>query len=589
MTKNYTTKTASLHATVIDSRNVDAKKISIDGKNVLDYINEKETIVKDERDLITENDIWGTKVIKDENDNVIVTHDFITIPTDNESPWKKQVTKIEDNKAYIGDEFYANIQTDMIKDGNKLFENNKTLKTFHSDLTSMTNGSVTFAGSSLESFEGNTSSLTNGRYMFQSCYDLTNVDCDLSNLSNGVNMFSECSELKDVSKIGKLKSLEIATQMFCGTNVDAKENGPFTEMPSLKFANGMFARDASLTSFTSDAPLLTNIDGMFGGCENLESVVLTTDNVTSASLAFQSCYSLKSFECKLHSLISAQSMFEDCCELEKFENSLRNLIKGDAMFGGCEKLSTFNIDNLDMLHEGGAMLCYCNIEEFNYDLPSLEDGSVMFRDTPLKTFTSSLPSLLAGYYMFKGCKLDKNSILMIADSIKDLVASGHAIKNGNSWSYVDDTDMWRTSIMSAMISKSYRGILHISFDSNGLTEDDINEIKEYCQEIADKGWTVYVTGSDMNDTVISPVSTLSLEDEMITNAPIPFYAKPIEVSEEEAEYTDNNGKYYVINGGHYIFGDDISSYGMFLDIEDAALNMGLTKIEKKSRRKKSEK
>ena len=585
MTKNYTTKTASLRATVIDSRNVDAKKISIDGKNLLDYIDEKETIVKDERDLITENDIWGTKVIKDENDNVIVTHDFITIPTDNESPWKKQVTKIEDNKAYIGDEFYANVQTDMIKDGNNLFVNNKTLKTFHSDLTSMTNGSVTFAASSLESFEGNTSSLTNGRYMFQFCYDLTNVECDLSNLTNGVNMFSDCGELKDVSKIGKLKSLEIATQMFCGTNVDAKGNGPFTEMPSLKFASAMFARDTSLTSFTSNTPILTNIDGMFCVCENLESVVLTTDNVTSASLAFQSCYSLKSFECKLHSLISAQSMFEDCCELEKFENSLQSLVKGDAMFGGCEKLSTFKVDNLDMLVEGGAMLCYCNIEEFNYDLPSLEDGSYMFRDTPLKTFTSSLPSLLAGYYMFKGCKLDKNSILMIADSIKNLEESGHAIKNGNSWNYAEDVDMWRTSLIRAMISEPYRGVLHITFDSEGLTESDINEIKEYCQEIANKGWKVYVTGGDMKDTVISPASTLSLDDETNTNTPIPFFAKPINVSEEEAEYTDNNGNYYVINGGQYIFGDDISSYGMFLNIEDAALNMGLTKIEKKSKYK----
>jgi hypothetical protein len=33
-------------------------------------------------------------------------------------------------------------------------------------------------------------------------------------------------------------------------------------------------------------------------------------------------------------------------------------------------------------------------------------------------------------------------------------------------------------------------------------------------------------------------------------------------------------------GGQFIYGDDLSTYGMFTCEDDAAANMGLTKIEK---------
>ena len=60
-TNNFTTRTASLRATKIDT-----SKITLKGKNILDYISENKTKVLDDRgDFVTENDLWGTTVTTD--------------------------------------------------------------------------------------------------------------------------------------------------------------------------------------------------------------------------------------------------------------------------------------------------------------------------------------------------------------------------------------------------------------------------------------------------------------------------------------------------------------------------------------------
>ena len=41
-----------------------------------------------------------------------------------------------------------------------------------------------------------------------------------------------------------------------------------------------------------------------------------------------------------------------------------------------------------------------------------------------------------------------------------------------------------------------------------------------------------------------------------------------------------NGNFFNILGGQFIYGDDLSTYGMFTCEEDAATNMRLTKYER---------
>ena len=94
-----------------------------------------------------------------------------------------------------------------------------------------------------------------------------------------------------------------------------------------------------------------------------------------------------------------------------------------------------------------------------------------------------------------------------------------------------------------------------------------------------KGWTIYVNGSTYTPSSIVTTMTLD-ENGEVKETPIPFYAKPVPAHETKAEYVDSEGNYYNILGAQFIYGADLSTYGMFLNEEDAAANMRLIKLSK---------
>ena len=566
MTKNYTTKTASLKATKIDTRNLDAKKISIDGKNVLDYIDENETIVKDTREVITENDLWVSETTKDENGVVIISHNPIKKSTDIYSAWNRDVTKVEDNKAYIGDELYANIQTDAIVDGCAFFRTGN-IESFKSKLTSMITGYYMFNNSKLKTFEADTASMVNGESMFWSS-NLESFKGDLSNLTMGCQMFNDTkiTSIED-SDVRSLSTLSNGQGMFgmCSklTNVDL-------DLQSLTDGNNMFVFCENLEKVNLYTPILKKATGMFMDCWNLTDCRVDMEHVSYAVYAF-AYTAITSFTKSLQSLVQGQLMFQGCDCLEKFNSNLTSLEMADWMFDDCTKLSDFKCVNLNSLRHGDEMFRDTLIPSFAYDLPKLISGDGMFNGcTNLTSFIGALSSLISGYDMFKNCKLDTTSLMTIADTINNLVEAGYAIKNNDKWEYTNN-------------SNDFSGMITISFETSGLSEEQIQENLNYCQEISNKGWTVYASGTTTGSHTVNPTVIDDMEE--MTPVSIPYYAKPILSDEKNGNYTDNNGNYYNIIGGQYIFGDDVSSYGMFLNEENAALNMGLTKIEKIKTRK----
>lgn len=91
-------------------------------------------------------------------------------------------------------------------------------------------------------------------------------------------------------------------------------------------------------------------------------------------------------------------MFKGCRLLTSFRGDLSSLKGGDYMFDGCHSLTSFR-----------------------GDLSSLVDGDKMFFDcTNLTSFHSNLSSLKYGEDMFKGCKLDKESVINIANTLPTL-------------------------------------------------------------------------------------------------------------------------------------------------------------------------
>ena len=574
-TKNYTTKTGALKATIADINRLDAKKIALNGKNILDYLSESKTIVFDERgETASEKDLWGTTVTTDADGIVSVSHNFVTNPNAyNTAAWDSSVTKVKNNKAYQGENFYCNIQTDMIKDGAYMFYKLANLTSFESDLSSLQNGSTMFCKTSnLNTFNANLDSLTNGSHMFSET-NLTGFGSSLYNLQKGKSMFYK-SKLQSIES--DFSNLVDGQAMFYITPLHTiiAESG----FPKLENGKYMFSI-TRLQHFDFDLSNLKNGSMMFKS-SGLLTFNSNLCNLKDGSQMFLGT-NLSKFANNLNLLESASEMFSNA-PLESFSSELESLQNGAHMFNGCSKLNNFETNNLDNLVRGGDMFKNTAIDEFVYDLPSLIQGMNMFFVNPsgieftynklidgeltkvtetitlsgLKKFRGSLPSLQCGYNMFACCRLDEDSIMVIADTINDI----REIKANNSWHPSTGHNVMGVG-----------GILHIDYDS---TICDAKKVDEYCTEIMNKGWTVYLNGTiQTSDEGIEGVATLA-EDGTISITPVPYYYKSKEVPKEYAEWTDGE-KYYIILGAQKIFGDDLSTYGMFTSIEDAAANMKL--------------
>lgn len=240
MGKNYTTKTAALKATIIDTRTLDAKNIFVQPRgtdnqtreNILDIIDKSKTIVYDTRgENVTENDLWGRWIENTEDGKAILHDDFILL--DNGLPLSDELYSISNNKAFNEQgEFLYNIECDKIirHSGNGVYRNltsfegnldnlygsvifffasqikkfqnclpnllldllsfadTKNLKTFSSSLDKLQVANGTFDGSGIESFSAYVPYLHDGYCMFRNS-NIKEVDASFTNLLKGLGMF----------------------------------------------------------------------------------------------------------------------------------------------------------------------------------------------------------------------------------------------------------------------------------------------------------------------------------------------------------------------------------------------------------------
>ena len=110
-----------------------------------------------------------------------------------------------------------------------------------------------------------------------------------------------------------------------------------------------------------------------------------------------------------------------------------------------------------------------SLETFAYNLSNVTDGRYMFNNcSSLKTFKGSLASLVRrGYKMFYNCKLNKESVQFISETIHEYVPSSE---------YQSELE-------------SYEGIITIHVDKT-LPQSDLSEIINYFNNISAKGWSV---------------------------------------------------------------------------------------------------
>ena len=188
-TANYNIKIGELEEAISNAKPENYISTVSDGKTDAEgnYVNvtsgETKLVIKDGREEVHDNDLWGTTVTL--ADGVItVDHKYLSNPNVS-SAWLSNVKAVQDNKAYseittdsdgkftgvVDDSVVANLQTDMLKDGSFLFYYSDSrvkspLCHFDGDLSNLVESYAMFENASLTSFDNELPKLKDGERMF---------------------------------------------------------------------------------------------------------------------------------------------------------------------------------------------------------------------------------------------------------------------------------------------------------------------------------------------------------------------------------------------------------------------------------------
>ena len=592
MSDKYTTETASIRATIGKFRKLDTDKLTIKGQDISELVGTGGSVAEikhaqDTRETVTDDDLWG-QWVETLDDGTVIIHDTVFDNPDTSKAWKETISKIEDNKAYADGSFWANIQTDKLRDGTRLCYQT-SLASFDSDLSSLENGNRMFYWCrDLEEFYGTLSSLRTAPEMFLSCDKLRVFDEDMPNLVNGNSMFYYCVNLASNDTFASdLSQLEDGTFMFYSC-YGMEEF--YSTLSSLVNGNSMFFYCSNLSNFSSDLSSLVCGDRMFMNCERLQKFRLFYNSLSSLSSGvemFQCCENLTSFNGDLPSLTNGHLMFYET-GLASFGVNLPSLLKGYAMFGYCDNLKSFNSNlpkmtngygmfqhaysltqfngDLSSLVNGRYMFQFCSPTTFNSDLSSLINGQQMFEYCEnLTSFTSDLSNLTTGNGMFSRCKLDAKSVMYIIHSIKDLSAEWQLYKSGSipyvtelngvcsaPRGFMSDTryvytynnpQPYATTISGSEVGKLTIGIgvtnnsstidQQLQTFAEGTLFDSWDDLK---QAFVKKGWTVTWQYGGKNDVI---TYDLRGGERLI---PCPVYTRLIEILPEGIKHDEEGNE-----------------------------------------------
>ena len=176
-----------------------------------------------------------------------------------------------------------------------------------------------------------------------------------------------------------------------------------------------------------------------------------------------------------------------------------------------------------------------NCSEVVTDLPLLETANGAIFGETVKVFRGSLCSLSAAPGMFSGCALDADSVMYIADGIKD----------------------WGTPPTE---------VHNITIDVDSTLTSDAT-IAGYLAELAQKGWTV----ASNHSGVTAAAATTGASDGI--------YAIAHSVNTpERATHITAEGNYVRLETATSVIGPHQHLWSAYPSVEDAILDMELTAI-----------
>lgn len=348
MNKEFIANLSSTYADVrkLNAKVVDAKKIKLNGKNVLEHIlDERGEFVNNELDM------WSSHISTDENGNVIIekysepkyhtSQDFSeeqihalniaakivnneVLDSNGERLmfWQTNgLTRVENQFMYyreLSSSFEFNSDLSNLTEGYYMFQGHKNLTSFKGNLEKLRSGSMMFRYTALSSFTQNLGTLDYGSDMFADCQNLKTFESDLSNITQADGMFDNCKSLSTFH-CKSLDNLKDGSKMFM--NCENLTNF-YESLGSLTRGGRMFYY-TGLSSFDIDMPKLQNGYEMFKGCNYLTSISSDMSSLKYGGYMFLSCYELTSFDSCISSLENGCQMF-DMCSLDS--QSVSNII-----------------------------------------------------------------------------------------------------------------------------------------------------------------------------------------------------------------------------------------------------------------------
>lgn len=281
MSTEYTTQTAALKATTIDTRILDAKKIMVypggddkkERKDILDVIKNSVEILDSRGENATEYDVWGTWVEKTDDGKFILHDDYVYINAVEDArllscPDIESVTTIADNKLFdSAGNVVLNFQFDKFQGGGQLSILFPNVQSFSGNLDNCLFSIGLFLGTSFEGrgFDSNLPNLV-GEVMTFGASGLKKFDSNLQSLKFSCVTFNATPRLESFSS--SLDNLQAAYGMFLNSSIETFSS----YVPKLHDGKDMF-RNSNIREVDAIFSNLLDGTGMFDNTNlSLESV-----------------------------------------------------------------------------------------------------------------------------------------------------------------------------------------------------------------------------------------------------------------------------------------------------------------------------
>ena len=232
------------------------------------------------------------------------------------------------------------------------------------DMNYITNMSKMFNNtknlSQIPNYNFNTSNVTNISWMFQACYNLTNIpNFDTSKVTNMWYTFSSCSNLTNVPNFNTSNVTYMAWMFFQCYNL------------------------ITIPNFNTSK--VTNMTQMFQHCDNLINVPnFDTSNVTNMSQMFKWCYNLTTIpNFNTSKVIDMYYMFNGCWNLTNIPIlNITNLINMSSIFSYCDNLSQASVNNIVTSCSTASKVTNKNWTDIGFNVAANSQWNTWIRTAP---------------------------------------------------------------------------------------------------------------------------------------------------------------------------------------------------------------